>query len=383
MSTTTLDRPAAAGTKTRTLDEFNRAVSIWSNQFAPELRGTAFTIGSRMGAGHSSFKIAWASLLSMYADFHDDVPVLTTFRNRARAWAETGGLMITRTYCEADTTGKRGGKRFGSDDSSIFTVDFSVVIQARTSYTGKRGRPVKEYHAVTWDFWGALDAAMTDDHGEPTIATLPMDGHCTAIGRPLHPYSSFTLLSTSSTDSSIYSSEFPVVTTLDKDLEAEDLKTGNLEAENLETPTREIENPGQDFLAPGSISGSLATFPVLGEARIPAQATPKVRNVRSKTPLVQGEARPALVDVPAAPVVTDVPAPDVPAHQLGGDAREATMRAAAERYRARWVAARCMGDFDRSVTSRVRISGMTPDRLLRELADLIETYESRRVPMTA
>lgn len=202
------------------LDRFNRAVSHWSNQFSPDLRDVAFTVGSRMGPGHSEFMISWGRLL-----FHHDKlcpPVSkSTLRKRCRIWSDTGGLKMRQDWRETsagridkedpdrlDKSGKRrvgarGGARANSE-TYTFAVDFSVVVKSRRVFTGRQGRPVTEYYTEPWEF-GTMAPEHDEsraDRRERTIATPAIDGLLTGNTPAIDPYSSLTFFDTSLSTSS-------------------------------------------------------------------------------------------------------------------------------------------------------------------------------------
>ena len=196
------------------LDTFNRAVSHWSNQFAPELRRVAYVIGSRMGWDHNEFQIAWSSIQRHYEKAHGESISLNTLKKHARNWADAGGLKIiagcrenvpARPAGYADKNAQqRGGKRQNGDASTTFGVDFSIVVKSRRAYTGERGRPVTEYYTEPWTFGQTAPAREESqtEHRESTITDPSLTPHSPLIDPSLTPYSSFDFSENSSSDSS-------------------------------------------------------------------------------------------------------------------------------------------------------------------------------------
>ncbi|HUN30392.1 MAG TPA: hypothetical protein VMU95_00115 [Trebonia sp.] len=156
---------------------FKQQVSHWSNQFAPELQGTARTIGGRVDGQTHKFQIAWSRLLHWHEQGQGEMIALNTMRKRARIWAGADGLEIIennpyspegnggrlRSHAPAKDdpdrlgrdkkrVGRRGGKQMNGWDSHTFRVDFSKVIKGRRVYDDQTRKWHVEYYAEPWDF---------------------------------------------------------------------------------------------------------------------------------------------------------------------------------------------------------------------------------------
>jgi hypothetical protein len=151
------------------LAAFNKAVSHWSNQFAPELRKTSYTVGSRMGWDHEAFQISLSSLQRHYAKDHGETISKPTLIKHLQIWADQGGLKVTEGYYldngpqlqkddpnrlgkDGKRVGARGGKRYSTAASNVYTVDFSQIVKSRNVMTGQKGKPAKEYWVEPWNF---------------------------------------------------------------------------------------------------------------------------------------------------------------------------------------------------------------------------------------
>jgi len=151
------------------LAEFNAAVVQWSSQFASELQRLARITGNRMGWDHHEFTISWSSLQRHYQAAYGETISLPTLKKHARLWADQGGLKIIPRFHQANgpqlqkadpgrlgkdgkRVGTRGGKRFATEGSNTFVVDFGTVVKGRKIHTGERGRPAAEYWTEPWTF---------------------------------------------------------------------------------------------------------------------------------------------------------------------------------------------------------------------------------------
>lgn len=201
---------------------FKQQVSHWSNQFAPELRGVARTVGNRMDGETHTFQIAWSRLLHWHEQDRGEPVSLTTLRKRTRIWAEAGGLEIVtndvyspegnggrlRNHAPAPKAdpdrlgkdkrrvGRRGGKRMFSDDSHTFRVDFSKVIKSRRVYDEVTRKWHAEYYAEPWDFRQIgpesqpFEAQSPADDAAESSPTPPTDPQLTPNIIPVTPYCS-------------------------------------------------------------------------------------------------------------------------------------------------------------------------------------------------
>jgi hypothetical protein len=197
-------------------------VSHWSNQFAPELRGVARTIGNRMNGQTHEFKISQKRLLHWYEHDQGNHITKVTLIKRERAWAGAGGLEIVhndqfspdgnggrarsespdkqnpgRLGKDGKRVGRRGGKQMNSDDSSTYRVDFSKVIKKRRTWDAETGKwSPWEYYAEPWDFQQIgpeskpFDGASPGGDREESGSTPPINSRLTPDSPPIYPYCS-------------------------------------------------------------------------------------------------------------------------------------------------------------------------------------------------
>jgi hypothetical protein len=193
---------------------FKQQVSHWSNQFAPELRGVARTIGNRMDGQTHRFQIAWSRVLHWHEQDQGETIALNTAKKRARIWAGAGGLeIIANDPYSPDGTGgrlrshgpragrdkngqRRGGPRMNGWDSCTFRVDFSMVVKGRRVYSEATGRWHAEFYAEPHDFTQIgvesrpFDIQPPDSCAEESFLDPSMTPHCPLNDPSLTPYCS-------------------------------------------------------------------------------------------------------------------------------------------------------------------------------------------------